>query len=314
MGAPMVIAEDGRNERRLLADPKVEARGCALDAVWADDLHHALRRAVAGDHDGYFRDYTGSAREIAKILQDGWLYRGEHSIHHGAPRGTSPGGIAPARFVHCIQNHDQIGNRAFGDRLGQSITPAAYRAASALLLLDPGTPLLFMGQEWNASTPFLYFTDHEGALGTAVREGRRAEFASFTGFAAEDIPDPQADATFERSMLDWDEADRPEHAGIRALYRELLALRANHPALRGRDRANVEARALDDDALLLRRSTGRRSLSLLVNLRGAREHPMGGGRIVLHTEEARFGGRNESIRILDGGIRIDGPAAVIWEG
>ncbi len=119
--------------------------------------------------------------------------------------------------------------------------------------------------------------------------------------------------TFQRCVLDWDEAKRPGHAGVLALYRELLALRANHPALRGRRRADFEARALGDDGIMLRRSTGGRALSLLVNLRGTRTYPANGGRIVLHTEEARFGGNNESIRILDGEIRIDGPAAILLE-
>ncbi|HEU0302613.1 MAG TPA: malto-oligosyltrehalose trehalohydrolase, partial [Longimicrobium sp.] len=193
----VLIAEDERNERRMLLPPP---EGCGLDAVWADDFHHQLRRHTAGDHEAYFGDFTGTVDDIVRTLRRGWFYEGQESRNHGAPRGTPAEGLPPRAFVHCIQNHDQVGNRAFGDRLTESVPLAVYRAASALLLLSPCTPLLWMGQEWAASTPFQYFTDHPAELGKLVTEGRRREFGRFSAFAdpavRERIPDPQAASTF----------------------------------------------------------------------------------------------------------------------
>src|SRR4051812_11631131 len=153
----LVIAEDERNERRVVLPP--EEDGYGLDAVWADDLHHQIRRLAAGDSEGYFRSYGGTANEVAATLQKGWFHEGQFAEHVGGPRGTRAHDLPTSAFVHCIQNHDQVGNRAMGDRLGHNISPASYRALSALLLLSPYTPLIWMGQEWNASSPFQFFTD-----------------------------------------------------------------------------------------------------------------------------------------------------------
>src|SRR5690606_31763313 len=186
----LLIAEDDRNERRLLL-PRADG-GYELDAVWADDLHHHLRRATAGDDEGYFSNYTGTAADIAATLGQGWWRTGESD--HDELGGTSAEGLEPKRFVHCIQNHDQVGNRAMGERLNHDVEPNVYRALSALLLLTPSTPLLWMGQEWAASTPFLYFTDHPTELGRLVTEGRRKEFEGFSAFRdparRTAIPDP----------------------------------------------------------------------------------------------------------------------------
>ena len=323
------IAEDERNERRMVLPPP---EGCGLDAVWADDLHHQLRRHTAGDHEGYFADYTGGMEDIVRTLRRGWFYEGQRSRNRGAPRGTPAEGLPPAAFVHCIQNHDQVGNRALGDRLTASVPLPVYRAASALLLLSPYTPLLWMGQEWAATTPFQYFTDHPPELGKQVTEGRRREFGRFSAFAdpaaRERIPDPQDPATFERSKLRWDEAERPPHAGVRALYRELIALRRAHPALRRRDRAGFDAAALGEHALALRR-TGEdgSALLLVVSFAGAlsadltahaETHVPSGGRwrLLLSSEEARFGGEEEGpIATLSpaGRLELPGPGAVLLE-
>src|SRR5690606_1953643 len=172
--------------------------------------------------------------DIVATLRDGWFYQGQPAPRRGERRGTPAGDLPPRAFVHCIQNHDQVGNRAFGDRLSQVVGLDAYRAVSALLLLGPYTPLLWMGQEWADSSPFLYFTDHPDELGRLVTEGRREEFRHFSAFhepgRREQIPDPQAEETFLRSKLRWEERARAPHAGVLALYRELLALRAHHPA------------------------------------------------------------------------------------
>jgi maltooligosyltrehalose trehalohydrolase len=306
--------------------------GCGLDAVWADDLHHQLRRHTAGDHEADCSDYTGSMEDIVRTLRQGWFYEGQRTANHDAPRGTPAEGLPPAAFVHCIQNHDQVGNRALGDRLTDSVPLPVYRAASALLLLSPYTPLLWMGQEWAATTPFQYFTDHPPELGRLVTEGRRREFGKFSAFAnpavRERIPDPQAPETFARSKLRWDEAERPPHAGVRALYRELIALRRAHPALRRRDRAGFDVVALGEHALALRR-TGEdgSALLLVVSFKGAlsvdlgehaETHVPSGGRwqLLLSSEEARFGGEEEgAIATLspDGRLQLPGPGAVLLE-
>ncbi|MCG6920791.1 MAG: malto-oligosyltrehalose trehalohydrolase [Acidobacteria bacterium] len=223
----LIIAEDSRNLVRMV-QPEAEG-GWGLDAVWADDLHHQLRVGMAGDRDGYYADFSGSVQDLARTIRDGWFFRGQTSRHFGGPRGTDPTGAPPRRFVVCLQNHDQVGNRALGERLHHQVDLATWRAASTLLLLGPETPLLFMGQEWGATSPFLFFTDHDPHLGRRVTEGRRREFADFRAFtdpaARARIPDPQAEETFRRSRLDWGEANAEPHRGLRRLYRTLLALR-----------------------------------------------------------------------------------------
>jgi maltooligosyltrehalose trehalohydrolase len=298
----IVIAEDERNERRLVLDER--CGGFGLDAVWADDLHHSLRRLTAGDDEGYFASYRGTIDEVVETLRKGWLYEGQWSPHHHAARGTPADGIPPRAFVHCLQNHDQVGNRACGDRIHHSVTPAAYRALSALLLLSPYTPLLWMGQEWAASSPFQFFTDFPGDLGRLLTEGRRREFqhfAAFEGNASESVPDPQAESTFLASRLCWREREHEPHKSILTLYRELLALRASDPALQDRGRTGFEVHALGDDALALRRDNGGASMLVILQLGNgtrwvAREHSVWTipadrqWEIVLSTEENRFGG------------------------
>jgi len=309
----VITAEDDRNEARLVT-PATEG-GVGLDAVWADDFHHQLRVAFAGDREGYFESYAGTAEEIAATLQKGWFYEGQVSPHHKRPRGTRAEPVSPPRFVHCIQNHDQVGNRAVGDRLGAKVSPAAFRAMSAILLLGPYTPLLFMGQEWNASTPFQYFTDHNPELGRLVTEGRRKEFAHFKDFAGE-VPDPQAEATFLRSKLDWSERERPEHAGVLAWYRELLALRARHPAMRPRDRASFTAAAVGTHAIRLDRWGGGATLTLIVNVSGALDADLGRQdlRLLAYSDDPRFGGDSARPPLEGSNVRLAGPAALILEG
>jgi maltooligosyltrehalose trehalohydrolase len=284
----LVIAEDDRNEARLVR-PASDG-GLGLDGVWADDLHHALRRRVAGDRDGYFADFTGSSEEIARTVRQGWLFTGQPAPHfHGGPRGTDPSGVPAERFVVCLQNHDQVGNRALGERLHHVVDPASYRAALALVLLAPETPLLFMGQEWAASTPFLYFTDHEPGLGKLVTEGRRREFARFEAWAdpalRERIPDPQAAATFEASKLRWDERLLPPHAAVLALHRSLLRLRRELVLPR---RAGWTAAAAGPDGVVL----GDGERTVVVRLDGAGPLAVDAGkgvpRLLLSTEDPGF--------------------------
>jgi maltooligosyltrehalose trehalohydrolase len=309
----LLFAEDERNEAKLVM-PRARG-GYELDGVWADDFHHQVRRAFAGDAEGYFADFTGRTDDLARTLRDGWFYRGQHSAHLGHARGTDSTHVDVTRFVHCIQNHDQIGNRAFGDRLGASIDASAYRVASALLLLSPGTPLLFMGQDWNASAPFLYFTDHNPELGRLVSEGRRREFERFSAFAHAEIPDPQADETFTRSVLDWEERLAGAHRAMLEWYRALLALRATHPAIRNRTRDRFDARAVGDNALVLEYRRDDARLQLIANLRGTTSMPLPrSARFLVDSEEHRFGG---SVRPLvttrDEGIVLSGPRAIVFE-
>jgi maltooligosyltrehalose trehalohydrolase len=320
----VVMAEDERNERWLLE--RREQGGCGVDAVWADDLHHVLRRLLAGDDEGYFSGYDGSIAELERTLRQGWLYEGERYRPAGKARGTSSRGLPPARFVHCIQNHDQVGNRALGERLHHQIDLAAYRAASALLLLSPYTPLLWMGQEWAASAPFLYFTDHPAELGRLVTTGRRNEFEGFSEFAdpalRRRIPDPQAAETFARSRLDWTERGREPHRGVLRLYQELISMRRRHAALQARDRSSWTVQALSDGALAVRRTGGGTELLLVANLCGRLQVALpdellpapGRWRTLLSTEAERFGGRGEQASTAqEGMLAMEQPETLVLE-
>jgi maltooligosyltrehalose trehalohydrolase len=199
------------------------------------------------------------------VINRGWLFTGQRRPTSCVARGTPADELPASAFVYCIQNHDQVGNRALGDRLSSCVSAEAYRAASLLLLFLPMTPLLFMGQEWAASTPFLYFTDHEPELGELIRAGRRREFAAFSEFsdpaARERIPDPQALATFQASKLRWAERESPMHRETLELYRKALALRRTDPVLSGSDRSELLAEATGDVLMVHRwRGNARRVL------------------------------------------------------
>jgi maltooligosyltrehalose trehalohydrolase len=216
----LVLEHDGNVAAHLRGD---------FDAQWNDDAHHVLHVLLSGQRDGYYSDYAvAPADMLARCLAQGFAYQGERSAYRqGAPRGTPSDDLAPTAFVLFLQNHDQIGNRPFGDRLVDHTDPETLEAAIALQLLCPQIPLIFMGEESASRSPFLFFTDHHGELAKAVREGRRREFAGFEGFepgeTADKIPDPNAPHTFERS---WPVADGEQGMRRRALYARLLALRA----------------------------------------------------------------------------------------
>lgn len=197
-----------------------------FDAQWNDDGHNALHVLLTGETDAYYNDFAeDTTAKLARCLSEGFIYQG-HATRHGHMRGERSGHLPPSAFVLFLQNHDQIGNRALGERLHQLCTPEALRAATALLLLSPMIPLMFMGDEVNASEPFLFFTDHHGELAEAVREGRRNEFAEFAAFQdaerRERIPDPNAESTFHQSIPSFTENQHTR------LYRQLLSLRQRH--------------------------------------------------------------------------------------
>ncbi|MCC6164995.1 MAG: malto-oligosyltrehalose trehalohydrolase [Acidobacteria bacterium] len=247
-----LIAEDERNLNTLLHP--VSRGGAGMTGVWTDDFHHAVRRHLAGDRDAWFADFTGDIGEIATAVRDGWVFTGQYASHFGGARGTPPHDVPIEAAVICLQDHDQIGNRAFGDRLHHGIDIAAWLAASALLLTAPETPLLFMGQEWAASTPFLYFTDHEPGLGRQVIDGRRREFRRFAAFASDlasaRIPSPQDIATWRASVLDWTEPAKPIHAHVLAETTALLGIRAAHLSM-PRDRTSIRCDVVGPRALCL---------------------------------------------------------------
>ncbi len=223
-----VTAESDLNDPRLVRSR--DAGGFGLDAVWADEWHHALHAALTGERAGYYEDF-GTLHVLGKALRQAWVHDGTWSAHRGRHHGAPPNGLPGHRFVVCTQNHDQVGNRAVGERSAALMSEGRLRVAAALLLTTPFTPLLFQGEEWAASSPFQYFTDHsDPELGRAVSDGRRREFARF-GWDPGRVPDPQDPRAFERSKLRWEEIDRGPHQRLLAWYRELIALRRAHPAL-----------------------------------------------------------------------------------
>lgn len=218
-----LVVENDDNESSLLV--------AGFRAQWNDDAHHAAHVVATGQRDGYYRDFaTDPIAMLGRTITAGFAYQGEPSpFRDSIPRGEPSAHLQLSSFVNFVQNHDQIGNRPFGERITALAPDDAVRAVVAVLLLAPPVPLLFMGEEWGASTPFLYFCDFEPALARAVTQGRRAEFASFDGFADEavraSIPDPAAHETFARSTLRWEERDREPHAGWLEFYREIIAIR-----------------------------------------------------------------------------------------
>ena len=234
----------GRHIHLVLENEKNEARHLngsdgpqGFTAQWNDDIHHVLHVLLTGERDGYYADYADDpARWLGRCLTEGFAYQGEWSAVHQGPRGESTQGLPPTAFVGFLQNHDQIGNRAMGERITALASAAAVRAATAVLLLAPSPPLLFMGEEFACSQPFLFFCDFKPELGRAVTEGRRREFARFPQFADESqrahIPDPNSPATLAKSRLDWTEAERPPGRDWLAFHRELLTTRARELAPR----------------------------------------------------------------------------------
>ncbi|MCK2029476.1 malto-oligosyltrehalose trehalohydrolase [Microbacterium galbinum] len=303
-----LIAESDLNDPTLIL-PR-EAGGYGLTAQWSDDWHHAVHVALTGETAGYYEDFA-AADAVAKVTRGGFFHDGTFSSFRGRPHGRPVPDTVPAwRLVTFAQDHDQIGNRAAGDRLSQTLSPGRLAVAAVLTLTAPGTPMLFMGEEWGASTPWQFFTSHpEPELGRATAEGRIAEFARM-GWDPDQVPDPQDPETFERSHLDWAELDRPSHAGLHALYRDLIALRRARPELTdpdsSRNRVTVEVSANSagnaPDARVYRIDRG--ALAVLVNLspEPASFAVGAGDEVLLATGESR---------IVDGLITVPSESAVV---
>jgi len=231
-----LIPESDLNDPRLLWSR--ERGGFQLDAQWSDDFHHTLHTVLTGERTGYYSDF-GSIAALAKALRHAFVYDGVFSEHRRRIHGRTAEGLSGHRFLGYLQNHDQVGNRARGDRSTHLMSPGKLKIGAALVLASPFLPMLFQGEEWGASTPFCYFTDHQDPeLAKAVREGRCREFVAF-GWKPEDVADPQAPETFEQSKLNWDETLKPAHADILDWHKRLIQLRRNEPDLSDGDLNNV---------------------------------------------------------------------------
>jgi maltooligosyltrehalose trehalohydrolase len=308
-----VVAESDRNDARLIRP--TEQGGLGLDAVWSDDFHHALHALETGEHDGYYQDF-GSPTDLATAFSRAFVYVGQRSTYRGRSHGSSPAGLDPSRFVVCAQNHDQIGNRMGGERLVSLVGVERDKVASAAVLLSPFLPLLFMGEEYGESAPFLYFVSHgDPGLIESVREGRRREFASFSSQG--EPPDPQSRQTFERSRIDLRLAARGRHRPIFEFHRELLRLRREVPALRG---GTIEAAVVEDAPGLVSvlRTAGQASAWLLLAFEDGPTRtsvPSGTWLRALDSGDERWGGSGggppESLG-KDRSLHFLGPRALLW--
>ncbi len=243
----VVIAESDLNDPRLVTAP--EAGGYGIDAQWSDDFHHALFTVLTGDRGGYYADF-GSLVDLANSLREVFAYDGRYSPYRDRIHGRPVRNLPASRFLGYSQNHDQVGNRAQGDRLSSIVTIGRAKIAAALVLTAPFVPMLFQGEEWAASSPFQFFTNHNPELGRLVSAGRRKEFVAF-GWNPADIPDPQSPATFQHSKLNWDERTQSPHAAMLDWYRRLIALRRSTPDLADPDLAHVRVRCSDSEQWLV---------------------------------------------------------------
>lgn len=254
LGRPLwVIAESDLNDPRLVRE--TERGGDGLTAQWSDDFHHAVHALLTGDRGGYYEDF-GDIESVAVALRHAFVYAGRYSRYRGRTFGRPIGDLPLTRFLGYAQNHDQVGNRACGDRLSHIVGAGRARMAAALTLLSPFVPLIFQGEEWAASSPFQYFTDlGDPGLRRAVSEGRRSEFAAF-GWNPADVPDPQEPETFARSKLRWDERNDGDHAAMLQWYRDLIALRRATPGLRSGDASQVYTRCDPESSVLVYANAG----------------------------------------------------------
>jgi maltooligosyltrehalose trehalohydrolase len=320
--AVILVAENEPQDVRLVRSP--EEGGHGLDGLWNDDFHHTARVALTGHAEAYYSDYGGTVQELAAAVEKGFLYQGQRSAWQGKPRGTPAAGVAPAAFVTFLENHDQVANSGTGERLHRLAHPGCYRALTALLLLGPGTPMLFQGQEFAASSPFEFFADHGPTLAAAVRAGRREFLAQFPSLATDEmqagLPDPADPATFQRCKLDQTERER--HVGAVALHRDLLRLRRDDGVLGSQRPGGVGATVLGAAALVVRfRGDEGADRLMLVNLGPDLVlrvvpvpdlAPPPGRRWVLvwSSEDPRYGGGGHGPIESDRGWLVPGRAAV----
>lgn len=283
-----LVTEDNRNVAHL--HRREGRRPLHYTAEWNDDFHNAAHVLLTAETEGYYTDFAEDAFDkVVRCLAEGYAYQGECSAHEGGrPRGEPCGELPTTAFVNFLQNHDQVGNRALGERLEVLATPERILALEAIMLLAPHVPLLFMGEDWAARQPFLFFTDYEGELADMVREGRRQEFSGFSAHGeAEAVPDPNDEATFLRSVLDWSAADTREGKARLAFIRSLLALRHRHivPLLDDGGPSESLVLASDGGALAINWTMAGRLLQLRANLAEERQSVPGIEGKVIHPAE-----------------------------
>jgi maltooligosyltrehalose trehalohydrolase len=310
-----VVAESDLNSRRLVAP--ASAGGHGLAGQWNDDFHHCVHVLLTGERTGYYEDF-GGLDQLAKAYTDGFVYDGGFSTYRRRPHGSPSTDIPAGRFIVFAQNHDQVGNRAWGDRLGALTDFEGLKLAATAVLLSPGVPLLFMGEEYGEPAPFLFFTDFQDpALAAAVSQGRRREFAAF-GWAGE-IPDPQDPATFSRSKVAWELQGIEPHRWLRDYYRTLLALRRQYAALSAGGKDSLAAHPLEDSTLAIHRRASA-SGDALILLRFAAGPgcvtlpvPAGRWRRLADSAEERFGGLGP---LAPAAIaqRVSGPLPISLQG
>jgi maltooligosyltrehalose trehalohydrolase len=317
-----VVAENEPQDTWLVRPPADQGYG--MDALWNDDFHHAAQVALTGRNEAYYKDYKGTPQELISLAKYGYLYQGQRYAWQEKRRGTSALELPPAAFVTFLQNHDQVANSARGERCHQLAAPGRFRALTALLLLGPGTPMLFQGQEFCASSPFLFFADHNPELARLVRKGRIEFLSQFPSLAfpamQAGVPDPESSATFERCKLDL--AERQTHTECYALHQDLLRLRREDPVFRGESRKGLDGAVLGAEAFVLRFFGDGSDRLLLVNL--GRDlgldvvpepllAPPAGGRweVLWSSEEPRYGGNGAPAPEDENGCwRLPGQATV----
>jgi maltooligosyltrehalose trehalohydrolase len=266
----LIVAENEPQEARLVRPQAAGGRG--LDAIWNDDFHHSATVALTGQNDAYYSDYLGSPHELLAAARHGFIYQGQWSQWQKKRRGSPAWGLAHPTFVAYLENHDQVANSGTGHRLWQRTSAGRWRAMTALFLLGPWTPMLFQGQEWNSSAPFVFFADHNPELRPKVRQGRIEFLSQFPRFATPEIRDllldPGAPETAAACRLDWSEPGQPAHQAVLALHRDLLALRHSDPviAAQGERGVLIDGAVLGPECLVLRYTAGGDDRLLLVNL------------------------------------------------
>jgi maltooligosyltrehalose trehalohydrolase len=303
----VMIAETYENDTKYVRAPA--DGGFGFDAVWADDFHHVVHAMASHERGGYYQDYAGTLDELARTINHGWLFEGQESKFLGIMRGTSAGDLPAEHFLYCMDNHDQAANRAFGRRLSYLVGVEQHRAWSGVMLLLPYTPMIFMGQEFAASTGFFYFTDHGPDLGEAIRVGRHAEFAAHEHpeEQARRFPDPQDPRMFEDSKLRLEERDTGAGAGTLLLYSDLLRLRKDDGVLSRQDRHGMHAYAASETLLVVHLWHGREHRLIVANfgiaLDDSPEHAHVTAPLrelewttVLSTDDTRFGGGGGDVR------------------
>ena len=321
----IVLVAENESQEPLFARPLAEG-GYGLDGLWNDDYHHAMLVALTGHKAAYYTDYRGRPQELISIVKHGYLYQGQYYSWQKKTRGAPAWGLPPSSFVGYLENHDQVANSAFGLRLTQRTSPGRLRAATAFLLLGPATPLLFQGQEFGASSPFLFFADHGAPLAQAVREGRGKFLAQFPALAGDEmqsrLASPSDRSTFERCKLDLDERQR--HDAIYQLHIDLLALRKSDPVFSRPRSGGVDGAVIGDEALVLRffAETGHDDDRVLILnfgrdlvLRSAIDPLLAPPstkpwEVVWSSEDPRYGGQGTPPVVLQDGFRCPGEAAI----